>query len=644
MKHMMKEEVDAWMELYLKEQQEMMANFDVDKIKRDETFGKVTDISVTWKDVSFSIKIPDPADPKGKKKIDKVLLEENNGHIPAGSLVAFMGPSGCGKSTLLDIIAAKKTSPYTGSVMFNGHDVKSDPVNKRIVAYVGQEDVMPQHWTVREAVVFNNLLKNPLPKGIDQKVYDKYVDSLLQDVGLLHVAGTKIGGPSVRGISGGQRRRVSLARGVAADPRVMFCDEPTSGLSSTDAELCVKALKILTRKWGMTICVVIHQPRVEVAMLFDQLVLLTSQPGRIVYNGPMQDAKSHWEAVGYPVPNSANPTDHYLDLVTPGAPGAVPDVFREYYIKNMEPRILELVAAAEANRGKNAWAILEEQNQSLAQLGAISPPRKSIYGVGFGKQLHLVFQRKLRLSLIDTEFIGTVVFMQVFIGVFIGIIYLDVGNKKPEGFSQLGFLFMFLNMAVLVPMFTMPSIIVERDIMKIECSEALYSEWAHIIASSVINVAILLVGFVFMCLIMYAMAVLPWGSFGITMYWSFLNFMAMDALTSMVSAMSKNVEQANALLLPFQMIMMLFNGLTLTKKSAPAFLKPLLYISPLSLGMEGIAWNMYGDDSVTWASIVHLNDYDKGNEAVGAAICLGITILGRLGQVYALKKMHNISK
>jgi len=68
MKHMTKEEQDAWMELYLKEQQEMMANFDVDKIKRDETFGKVTDISVTWKDVSFSIKIPDPADPKGKKK------------------------------------------------------------------------------------------------------------------------------------------------------------------------------------------------------------------------------------------------------------------------------------------------------------------------------------------------------------------------------------------------------------------------------------------------------------------------------------------------------------------------------------------------------------------------------------------------
>lgn len=644
LKLMSKEEREAWMETYLVEQRKQLANFDPDKIERDPMVANSEGAAITWKDVSFSIKIKDPEDPNGKRMVDKVLLEENNGHVPAGSLVAFMGPSGCGKSTLLDIIAGKKTTPYTGSVCINGHDMKTDPMSKRICAYVGQEDVMPQHWTVREAIEFNGRLKKQTPKEITKAQYDAMMDSLLEDVGLLHVAGTKIGGPSVRGLSGGQRRRVSLARGMAAGPNVMFCDEPTSGLSSTDAEACVKALKLIAKKWGVTILVVIHQPRVEVAMLFDQLVLLTSQPGRIVYNGPMKDANEYWAAVGYPVPSGSNPADHYLDLVTPGAPGAVPDVFRNYYIQNQKPKVLEAVAAAEAKQGKSPWELLEEEHELMKTFGKISPLRRSKFGVGFGTQFNLVLRRKIKLSLIDAEFLGTVIFMQIFIGVFIGVIYIDVGNKEPEGFSQIGFLFMFLNMAVMVPAFSMPSIITERTVMKIECSEALYSEWAHIISSSIVNAFFTLIGFIIMCVIMYACAILPWSSFGPTMYWALLNFVCMDAINSMAAAMAKNVEQANAILMPFQMLICLFNGLTLTKKSAPGFLKPFLYVSPLSLAMEGIAWDMYGDKQAVWDQLVYLNGYDKGNSALGAAICFGLAFLGRLGQVYALKTMHNISK
>merc|ERR1719409_660609 len=156
--------------------------------------------------------------------------------------------------------------------------------------------------------------------------------------------------------------------------------------------------------------------------------------------------------------------------------------------------------------------------------------------------------------------------------------------------------------------------------------------------------AILLIGFVLMCVIMYACSMLEWSAFGVTFYWSLLNFVAMDALNSMCAAMAKNVEQANAILMPFQMVICLFNGLTLTKRSCPGFLKWMLYISPLSLAMEGIAWDMYGSDAQMWASLVHLNGYDEGNPVVGTIICLGLAFLGRLGQMYALKKLHNISK
>merc|ERR1712113_564697 len=139
---------------------------------------------------------------------------------------------------------------------------------------------------------------------------------------------------------------------------------------------------------------------------------------------------------------------------------------------------------------------------------------------------------------------------------------------------------------------------------------------------------------------MYAMSVMPWRGFMITFYWSLLNFVALDALNAMCAAMAKSVEQANAILMPMQLVICLFNGLTLTKKGCPVFLKWLLYISPLSLAMEGIAWDVYGDDKTIWNQLQHLYGYDEGDELFGTIVCFAIFIIGRLGQMYALKFMN----
>merc|ERR1712176_1366518 len=116
-------------------------------------------------------------DPKIKK--DKILLEQCNGHVEPGSLVAIMGPSGCGKSTLLDILAQKKTSRYTGEVYLNGHSIRGEPLLRRVAAYVGQEENMPEHWTTREAVEFNARLKRDTPSILSKELRRKMIDGLL---------------------------------------------------------------------------------------------------------------------------------------------------------------------------------------------------------------------------------------------------------------------------------------------------------------------------------------------------------------------------------------------------------------------------------------------------------------------------------
>merc|ERR1712048_334132 len=627
----------------LEEQREMLRNFDPAKLNRDPMVTDDMLVDLVWKDVSFSVQVPDPEDPKLKK--EKVLLEECSGHVEPGSLVAIMGPSGCGKSTLLDILAQKKTSKYTGEVYLNGHSICGEPLLRRVAAYVGQEENMPEHWTTREAVEFNARLKKPSPDTVSMELYNKMIDGLLDDVGLLHVADTKIGGPSVRGLSGGQKRRVALARGMAASPLLMFCDEPTSGLSATDAELCIKTLKCMSVKWGVTILVVIHQPRVEVAKLFDHLILLTSQPGRVVYNGPMSEVVEHMDKVGYPVPVGANYMDHFLDLVTPGAPGAVPDVFRNYYVENILPSVRATCDKSLQSSGQSILGLLEREREVALQFGDCPPLRNSPYGVGFFSQVKILLRRQVKLSVIDPTVIGMVA-TQAVLGFVIGGIYFGVGEKEPKGMSQMAYFMMFLNMVTLAPILSMPALINQRLIMKLETSEKLYSEGAYIVAFLIVNMTLSLIGLLLLIVIMFAMGKMPWSAFGNLLYWGILNFLMMDAMVGFGCAVSSNVEQANYVLMPFQIFAGLFNGFALTKVSAPHFLKWIFYISPVSYSMEDIAHFNYGQDPLIWNTLVEYNglEWNESTVIVGTAITGAFVIIGRVGQVLALKYLQNVQK
>lgn len=179
--------------------------------------------SITYREVSFTVRIRDPA---RHHMTNRLILSPCSGHFHAGRMVAIMGPSGCGKSTLLDILANKKSS-YGGDVFMNGHP--RDHLFSRVTSYVPQVDVMPTYWLVKEAIRFNQMLKQQRPSRVSVAQRDRIVDAITRDLGLQSVQNTIIGSESVRGISGGQRRRVTLARGLITGACAIFCDEPTSG-------------------------------------------------------------------------------------------------------------------------------------------------------------------------------------------------------------------------------------------------------------------------------------------------------------------------------------------------------------------------------------------------------------------------------
>lgn len=600
-------------------------------VPRDEEAG-FGESKLTFKDVAFSVK------PSGQP--ERTILEPLSGHFEPGTLVAIMGPSGCGKTTLLDILADKKTSQFTGTVHFNGRP--RDKLFRRMTAYVPQHDVIPANMTVEEAVRFQYDLKQLRPSKVKGDILEREIASRLEWLGLLEVRHSLIGDEKVRGVSGGQKKRVSLARGFASGAQLIFCDEPTSGLSATDAEACIRYMRLISHKFGITILVVIHQPRFEAARLFDHLLLLTSNPGRAVYNGPMAGIIGHLDSVGYPVPVSVNPTDHALDLVTPGLPASCEQVFVDHYARHCAPAVNELIDGQLNVAGKSAMELLESRRQKLLPFGHLPPVRDSVYGVGFGRQLHLVLLRQFKLSLRDKQGVFAELIGAVAKALVIGVAYIGIGSKAPH--QMMGFIFMLLNSVAIDGLKTMPKTIGERLIMKMEASEALYSQWAYIIAFTILNGLLTLTANSIFVLILFWMSGIKRALLGSIFAWTITLQVIFESLYLMVAAVAKDAFSAQIMALPFLLIFIIYNGYTSTKTTVPDSMQWAIRSSPVAYGMEALSIefaDVYADQG--WDHIIEMNGYKRQKGFVAGFVLVSIATF-RVVQIFCLKYMNNIKR
>ncbi|GFR44953.1 hypothetical protein Agub_g6261 [Astrephomene gubernaculifera] len=237
------------------------------------------------------------------------ILKDVRGYVAPRDMLAIMGPSGCGKSTLLDGLAGRLPASVeqTGEVLLNGH--KSILTFGR-TGYVTQDEVLVGTLTVRETLTYAALLRLPRKMAYADKL--ARVDDIINELGLEEAQHTKIGTPFIKGISGGQKRRVAIGCELITHPGLLFLDEPTSGLDAASAFYVMANIRTLAEH-NRTVVTVIHQPSSEVYELFDKLCLLSA--GEVVYFGPAPDALKMFEDAGLPCPPLRNPTDHFLHVI-----------------------------------------------------------------------------------------------------------------------------------------------------------------------------------------------------------------------------------------------------------------------------------------------------------------------------------------
>uniref|UniRef100_A0A6B2KXT8 ABC transporter domain-containing protein n=1 Tax=Arcella intermedia TaxID=1963864 RepID=A0A6B2KXT8_9EUKA len=224
-----------------------------------------------------------------------------------------MGPSGCGKTSMLSVLSGRASyGKTTGYVKING---KRSNISKfkKIVGFVPQEDIMIRVLTVEEILEYSAYTR--VSSSISNNDLVSHIEEVIQLLSLDKIRDSVIGDEDVRGISGGQRKRVNIAMEWVASPGMLFLDEPTSGLDSTSSIEVCQVLRNLAHNAGLTIVAVIHQPRYEIFQMFDDIAFL-GVGGRPVYLGPTSEVAAYFKVLGYTCPPNLNPADYYLDVVS----------------------------------------------------------------------------------------------------------------------------------------------------------------------------------------------------------------------------------------------------------------------------------------------------------------------------------------
>ncbi|WOL11853.1 ABC transporter G family member 25-like [Canna indica] len=277
-------------------------------------------LTLQFIDVSYRVKLDPMLAPssKGIKRMfnspgassspeERVILNGISGMASPGELLAVLGPSGSGKSTLLSVLTGRLQGKHSGAVLANGRPL-AKPVLRR-TGFVTQDDVLYPHLTVRETLVFCAMLRLPRTVARDAKV--AAAEAVMAELGLCKCADTAVGGTFVRGISGGERKRVSIGHEMLLNPSLLVLDEPTSGLDSTAASRLVATLGGLARN-GRTVVTSVHQPASRVYQMFDSVLLLSG--GNCLYFGKAKDAMDYFSSVGFAPRFHVNPADFMLDL------------------------------------------------------------------------------------------------------------------------------------------------------------------------------------------------------------------------------------------------------------------------------------------------------------------------------------------
>lgn len=415
-------------------------------------------VRIVLKDLTYTVKHSQ------KRGEVAVLLNNVTAHLNPGEMSALMGPSGSGKTTLLDLLAGRKTTGSTaGTIQFGGVTPTKEYL-RRYTGYVEQFDTLLGILTVWEMLLYTAELKRPLTEPLENK--RKAVEELLLSIGLDVCRNVLIGSPTARGISGGQAKRVNVAIALITNPRVLFLDEPTTGLDSFTSNEVLSVIKGIAEE-GVTVCATIHSPSSYCFNLFDRVLMLVS--GRTVYFGERASIVDFFNSVCPHVKDQIpgyNDAEYITDIVVEADRLGKGRDFSDAYANSS--------LCAENAAAVDQFLLSEKTNLTEEAVRELQVKRSTVTPWWWGMWVFAKYRASKNYR--SPPFVAARVMDKLFITLLVMTLYLGIGDDMSDSnvINIAAVLFMWSASPAFAASGYLPSIVLERGLYVRERADGLY--------------------------------------------------------------------------------------------------------------------------------------------------------------------------
>jgi ABC-type multidrug transport system ATPase subunit/ABC-type multidrug transport system permease subunit len=587
------------------------------------------------------------AAPDARAPRTRALLDGVSGEAREGEILAVMGASGSGKSTLIDALANRiSRDALKGAVTLNGEPLVGDII-KSISAYVMQDDLLFPTLTVTETLSFAAEFR--LPRALPPAKKRARVQALIDQLGLRAAADTIIGDEGHRGVSGGERRRVSIGTDIIHDPILLFLDEPTSGLDSTSAFMVVKVLRRIAES-GSIVITSIHQPSQRILGLLDRLILLSG--GQTVFSGPPSALPSYFAEFGFPVPDDENRAEFALDLIrefesSPTGTKPLVDFHRTW--QHMHARSHGQGSAGAAGQTLAATAptmpLKEAISASISRgklvLGSdgVAGEAASVrtYANPFWVEMKVLTKR----SAINTRRMPELFLIRLGAVVVTGAILATVFfrlDQSPKGAQErLGFFAFAMSTMFYTCADALPVFLQERYVFLRETAYGAYRRASYVLSNAIVSfppIVVLSLAFAFTTFFAVGLA---GGVSGFAFYTLAIlaSFWAGSGFVTFLSGVIPHVMIGYTVVVAILAYFLLFTGFFINRDRIPAYWIWFHYLSLIKYPFEGVLQNEFGRGGECFvrgaqmfdnSPLAGLPDAVKGRVLASISSALGVRI------------------
>ncbi|KAF3677235.1 Pleiotropic drug resistance protein 3 [Capsicum annuum] len=543
--------------------------------------------SITFDNVVYSVDMPQEIKDQGSTEDRLVLLKGVSGAFRPGVLTALMGVSGAGKTTLMDVLAGRKTGGYIdGDIEISGYPKKQETF-ARISGYCEQNDIHSPYVTVYESLVYSAWLR--LPHDVDKNKRKMFVEEVMELVELTPLRSALVGLPGVNGLSTEQRKRLTIAVELVANPSIIFMDEPTSGLDARAAAIVMRAVRN-TVDTGRTVVCTIHQPSIDIFEAFDELFLM-KRGGQEIYVGPL--GRCSCQLIKYfesmpgvsKIKDAYNPATWMLEVTATSQEMALGVDFADLY-KNSD---------------------LYRRNKAL--IAELSTPRPGTKDLHFETQFSQPFWTqcmaclwKQYLSYWRNPSYTSVRFLfTVFLALIFGTMFWDLGTKVSRSqdlLNAMGSMYAAtLFLGVQNSSSVQPVVAVERTVFYRERAAGMYSALPYAFGQVVIEIPYVFVQAAFYGIIVYAMIGFEWTAakffwYFFIMYFTLLYFTFYGMMTV---AVTPNQNVASIVAAFFYAVWNLFSGFIVPRPRIPIWWRWYYWLCPVAWTLYGLVASQFGD-------------------------------------------------